>query len=87
MLNLLQRPVTQAVIWLAVLAFLVAVAVYGLKRLREEMDDDQGAASESLSKYREMHSQGGLSDAEFRTIKTAMGARIRKESKDNGNQG
>ena len=51
------------------------------------MDDDQGAASESLSKYREMHSQGGLSDAEFRTIKTAMGARIRKESKDNGNQG
>lgn len=87
MLELLQKPVTQAVIWLAVLAFLVTIAVYGLKRLREEMDDDQSGASESLSKYREMHSEGGLSDAEFRTIKTALGARIRKESKDNGNQG
>lgn len=87
MLDLLQRPVTQAVIWLAVLAFFVAVAVYGLKKLREQIDDDEGTASELLSKYREMHSAGGLSDAEFRTIKTALGARIRNESKDNGNQG
>ena len=75
-----------AVLWLGVLALFIGVAVFALRRLRERIDKDETAASEMLSNFREMHLQGGLSDAEFRTIKTVLGAKLQRESKDNSDQ-
>jgi hypothetical protein len=34
-----------------------------------------------------MHSQGEISDAEFRTIKTTLADRLRDELNDNGEKG
>jgi len=44
-------------------------------------------ANELMANFREMHSQGELSDAEFRTIKTTLAVRAEAELKDNGQQG
>lgn len=76
-----------AMLWLGVLALFLGVAIFGLRRLRERIDKDETAASEMLSNFREMHLQGGLSDAEFRTIKTVLGAKLQRESKENKDKG
>ena len=68
-----------AVIWLAVLASLVAVAVYMIARLRPAAAQQERLTSRLLAKFREMHSRGELSDEEFRTIKTALAAQVLDE--------
>ena len=69
-------------LWLAVLVFLVGVAVYGVRKLREGIDNNEANASELLSKFRDLHQEGDLSDAEFRTIKTALGAKLQRQLKN-----
>ena len=76
-----------AMLWLGVLALFVGIAVFALRRLRERIDKDETATSEMLSNFREMHLQGGLSDKEFRTIKTVLGAKLQRESKENSDKG
>ncbi len=76
-----------AMLWLGVLALFIGVAVIALRRLRERIDKDETATSEMLSNFREMHLQGGLSDKEFRTIKTVLGAKLQQETKQNGDKG
>ena len=73
-------------LWLGVLALFIGIAVFALRRVRERIDKDETAAREMLSNFREMLLQGGLSDAEFRTIKTVLGAKLQRESKDNSDQ-
>lgn len=82
MFDFLQSAVAQAMLWLAVLVFLVGVAVYGVRKLREGIDNNEANASELLSKFRDLHQEGDLSDAEFRTIKTALGAKLQRQLKN-----
>ena len=76
----LHSSVVPVVLGLAVLGVVSGIAFYALKRLREQIEDDKPATSELLSKFRELHQQGGLSDAEFRTIKTALGMKLQTGS-------
>ena len=76
-----------AMLWLGVLALFIGVAVFALRRLRERIDKDQTGTGEMLSNFREMHLEGELSDAEFRTIKTVLGAKLQRESKENTDTG
>jgi uncharacterized membrane protein len=80
-------PVTNLVVWIAVLAVMIAVAVYVIGKIRAESVQKVHTASELMSKCREMHSRGGLSDEEFRTIKTRLAARLQEELNDNGETG
>ena len=75
------------VIWLAVFAIVVPVLIYILKKIRAEPVQQEPPASELMAKFREQHSKGHLSDAEFRTIKTTLAARLQEELKDNGETG
>jgi uncharacterized membrane protein len=75
------------VVGLAVLAALVAMAVYVIGRVRAKTLQQEPMAAELLSKFRELHSRGELSDAEFRTIKTALALQRRKELSDNDETG
>lgn len=70
---------------LAFAVFLLAVCILGLaltfhllRKWREYSDEDQHHPNTMLSKFREMHSRGELSDEEFRKIKTDMSARIQE---------
>jgi hypothetical protein len=85
--RLLEAGIERYVIWVAILAALIAVAVYVIDKLRPKPVQQEPTASELLSKFRELHSQGVLSDAEFRTIKTNLAAQLRQELKDNGEKG
>lgn len=73
----------QIVLWLAVLAILLAVAVYVLEKIRPKPLQNEPRASQWLSKFRELHSRGGLSDEEYRTIKTTLASELQEELKDN----
>ena len=85
--RLLEAGAEFLVLWAAILASLVAVAIYVIKKVRDKAVQKEPTASELLSKFRELHSRGGLSDAEFRTIKTTLAAQLQEELKDNGETG
>jgi len=77
----------ELVLWTALLAIMVAVVIYVIGRVRGAPAQKEPTASELLAKFRELHSKGELSDAEFRTIKTTLAVRLEEELKDNGETG
>ncbi len=86
-MGIFDDPVAELVLWTAVAAILVVVAVYVIGKIRAEAVQQEPHASELLSKFRDLHSKGELSDAEFRTIKTTLAARLQEELKDDGETG
>jgi hypothetical protein len=87
MADWLNCPEAELVIGLAVIAAMVAVGVYVSKKIRAESVQQEPTASDLLSKFRDLHSQGDLSDLEFRTIRTTLAARLTEELKDNDETG
>ncbi len=83
----LQNPADRLVVYIAILAAAATIAIYVLRKLRGEIVQQEPPASELISKFREMHSRGKLSDEEFRTIKTTLAARLQEELKDSGEKG
>jgi hypothetical protein len=81
MAKFLTSPAANVVLALAALGVLVALGVYLIGRVRQDVTGDAPGASELLSKFRELHSQGGLSDKEYRTIKAMLAERLEHELK------
>jgi uncharacterized membrane protein len=75
----LSGPLIQAALWFAVILALLALAIAGMRRWRESSADDQAGTNELLTKFRELHARGGLSDDEYRTIKTKLATQIDAE--------
>lgn len=71
----------------ALLAIMTAVAAYVILKIRAKTLQRELHASELLSKFRELHSRGVLTDAEFRTIKTALAELLQKELNNNSERG
>jgi uncharacterized membrane protein len=82
--RLLQSGAEEAVVWTAVLAVMVVVAVYVIGKVRPRTVQQEPTAGQLLSKYHELHSRGVLTDAEFRTIKTTLASQLQRELKGNG---
>ncbi len=87
MQQLLEAEADELILWIAGLAMLAAVAVYVIGKVRDTPAQHELTASELMSKFRESHSRGELSDEEFRTIKTALETRLQEELKDDGETG
>jgi uncharacterized membrane protein len=83
MTKLWEVQAPQLVVWVAVGAILIAVLMYVLGKIRGQSAQQEPMASEMISKFRELHSQGVLSDAEFREIKSRLAAQLGDEVKDN----
>lgn len=66
----------------AVLCVLLAGLVWAARKFRDGAGDDRLTADEQLTKFREMHAQGVLSDEEYRTIKTRLTAQLQGELKE-----
>ena len=81
------RSVEQLIFWGAMLAILMAIGIYVLKRIRAESIQNEPIASELMTNLREIHARGGLSEAEFRNIKTKLAARLEEELRDNAGKG
>ena len=78
MAEFLGSPLASVVILVAVLAALIAGGVYVIGRVRAGLNDKAAPTSEWLTNFKELHSQGELSDEEYRTIK-AMLERLQQE--------
>ena len=87
MTQLLDACSEQLILWIAVVAMLLAVGIYLAGKIRAKPVQKEPVAGELLTKFREMHSRGVLSDAEFRTIKTTLATQMQQELKDNGRTG
>jgi uncharacterized membrane protein len=72
----------QAALWFASILIVCALGILVVRRWRGGAKDDQPGASELLTKFRELHVRGGLSDDEYRTIKTKLATRIDTELND-----
>ena len=79
MSDFLHEPLLQAALWFALILALMAAAIAGLRKWRGSAADDQPAKSDLLTKFRELHARGGLSDDEYRTIKTKLATQIDAE--------
>jgi len=81
------RHLTELAVSLALLTLLTAVAAYVIVKVRDRGKKEDPTGIELLSRFRDVHSQGGLSDAEFRTIKTRLADRLLDEVKDQEEKG
>ena len=81
MARFLQTPEAQLVLWGALFAALLAVGFYVVARVRRSIreDADVPTANEMMSKFRDLYSQGDLSDEEYRTIKSTLAGKFQKE--------
>ena len=63
---------------------ITVLAVYAVQSFRDRSGNDRVSANDLLTNYREMHSRGDITDAEFRTIKTALKEKLEQELSDSG---
>jgi uncharacterized membrane protein len=87
MTELFRHPLSQAALWFAAIFALLALAVLLLRKIRGDAAEDQPSASDLLTKFREIHGRGGLSDDEYRTIKTKLAAQIGSPANDTDEAG
>lgn len=83
----LAHPLVRAGLLFLAIAVLAAVGALIVSRFRDRADEDQPAASELLTNFRELHEEGELSEQEFRKIKTLLAEKLQQELNDNGKQG
>jgi len=83
MTELFRYPLSQAALWFAVLFALLALAVTCVRKWRGSALEAQPTASELLTKFRDLHGRGSLSDDEYRTIKTKLARQLEAELRDN----
>ena len=78
----------KAAVWFALIFILMALGIVLVRRWRDDNADDTPDAHELLTKFRELHDRGGLSDEEYRTIKTKLAGQAQGQLRDqlNGNE-
>lgn len=85
--DFLHSTAAQVVIWLALCAILVVVGIYVVAKVRQTFSESEPATHDLLANFRELHTQGELSDEEYRTIKATLAARLQREIKGKGEEG
>jgi len=74
-----EAHIVELVVSLALLVLLTGIAAYVIVKVRDRGKGEGPAGIELLTRFRDVHSQGGLSDAEFRTIKTRLADKLLDE--------
>ena len=87
MQQFLAQPLPKAVILFTVTLILIAIGVYIIGKLRGSAVQEVESPSDQLTKFREMHEQGVLSDEEFREIKTQLATQMQAELSDSDQTG
>ena len=81
------QSLSEAALLFAVIFVMTAIGVAFARRYRDRAVKDIAESSAMMSNFRELHAQGGLSDEEFRTIKTKLASELKAELKDTNNTG
>jgi len=80
-------PLAQALLMLAAIFAFLSLGFFVARRLRDRKDDDRPVPDNLLTKFRELHGKGELSDEEFRTIKTKLASQFQSELRDTDETG
>lgn len=78
---------SQAAGLFAVIFVMTAIGFAVARRYRDREVQGMSDTSDMMSKFRELHAEGGLSDEEFRTIKTKLASELKTELNDNSSNG
>lgn len=73
------QQVAPAALWLAAVLVLGAGGIWLVRKWRGDDAEDTQDAHLALAKFRELHARGGLSDEEYRTIKTKLATQLEAE--------
>jgi uncharacterized membrane protein len=76
------ETLAQLVLWLALLIGIVFVGLLVVQKFRGGTADRGSVTNEALSKFQEMRERGDISDADYRKIKSVLGAQLHSELKD-----
>lgn len=76
-----RETLIQLFLWLGVLAGLLVLAVLVVQRFRGSAVRGGATESELLTKFQEMHHEGDISETEYRTIKSVLGAGLQRNVK------
>jgi len=85
MLELLRSPKAQALVLVLFVLIASSVAWYALQRYRNRSDDDD-TTSNQLTFFHQLRQRDKLSKTEFRSIKTALGTKLREQIKSSDRQ-
>ena len=66
----------------ALVLSVIAVGWWVVLKFRDFDDDAPVGTSELMTTFRDLHDEGGLSDGEYRTIKSKLAQRMQAELKD-----
>lgn len=72
----------QLTLWLGLLLGLVVVCMVVVQRFRGSAAEKDSAGGQVLANFQEMHSRGDISDADYRKIKSVLGAQLHSELRD-----
>ena len=76
------ETLVQVMLWMTVLIGLVIIGMLVVQRFRGGAADKGTSANDMLSNFQEMHSRGDISDADYRKIKSVLGAQLHSELRD-----
>jgi uncharacterized membrane protein len=81
------QTLVQVMLWMTVLIGLVIIGVLVVQRFRGGAADKGTSANELITNFQEMKSRGDISDADYRKIKSVLGAELQSELKDDKDKG
>jgi uncharacterized membrane protein len=81
------RGLMEATIWFALIFLLTALGLALVRRFRGRNDNARPDSHAMMTNFRDLYERGGLSDSEFRTIKSKLADEVKAELNDNGNRG
>jgi uncharacterized membrane protein len=83
MADFFRHPLSLAAFWFAAIFALLALTFMLMRKYRDRAAKDRLGPGEMLTKFREVHAKGGLSDDEYRTIKTKLAVQLEVELNNN----
>jgi uncharacterized membrane protein len=81
------ESLVQAALLFAAIFALTAIGLAVARKVRDRGARDKRGRHEMMAKFRELHERGGISDEEFRTIKSKLATELKAELSDNGGTG
>jgi hypothetical protein len=81
------ESLVQAALLFAAIFALTAVGMAIARKVRARAAKDMRGRHEMMAQFRDLHERGGISDEEFRTIKSKLATELKAELSDNGGTG
>jgi len=79
----MDHPLARSALLLAAIFLATSLGFVVVRKLRGSVNrDSRQKCSEMMTKFRELHARGGLSDEEYQTIKMKLAAQLQVELSD-----